>query len=64
LLAPGIAIPIHWGTYFPLHHGVWNVPDFLDEPPAEFVEAARELAPNVDVRVLRPGEALDLAEAS
>ena len=62
LLAPGVAIPIHWGTYFPLHHGLRNAPDFLETPPAAFVDAARELAPGVDVRVLRPGEVLDLEE--
>jgi hypothetical protein len=55
-----VAIPIHWGTYFPLHHGLRGLPRFLELPPAEFVMAAREAAPDVDVRVLRPGESAEL----
>ena len=33
LLRPRIAVPIHWGTYHPLHHGVRNVPAFLTRAP-------------------------------
>jgi hypothetical protein len=32
----------------------------LREPPARFEHLARELAPEVEVRVLAPGERLDL----
>lgn len=54
-VAPAAAVPIHWGTLYPrrLHH-VWRGP--LDEPGDRFAAHAARLAPNVDVRVLRPGE--------
>jgi L-ascorbate metabolism protein UlaG (beta-lactamase superfamily) len=58
LLRPRVAIPIHWGTLAPLwtRHGYG--------PPgaaaAAFRRFAAELAPEVDVRVLRPGETFAL----
>ncbi len=59
-ISPRVVIPIHWGTYFPIHLGLRGLPDFLDLPPAAFVSAVAELAPDVVVRVLRPGELLEL----
>lgn len=58
LLRPRMAIPIHWGTYRPLHHGAgaW----FLRAPAEAFEREAAALAPEVDVRVLQPGERLRL----
>jgi L-ascorbate metabolism protein UlaG (beta-lactamase superfamily) len=52
---PTVAIPIHWGTLYPtrLHH-VWRRP--LDEPGDRFAANAARVAPDVDVRVLLPGE--------
>jgi L-ascorbate metabolism protein UlaG (beta-lactamase superfamily) len=55
LIRPRIAIPIHWGTYAP-----WRAPTGDDTPAREFAEAAGNLAPAVDVRVLRPGETCPL----
>jgi L-ascorbate metabolism protein UlaG (beta-lactamase superfamily) len=53
---PTVAIPIHWGTLYPRQlHRVWSRP--LREPGDRFAELAKGLAPDVDVRVLRPGEA-------
>jgi L-ascorbate metabolism protein UlaG (beta-lactamase superfamily) len=60
LLEPRLAIPIHWGTYHPLHLGVRTVPRYLSEPPTLFVRAAAARAPGVDVRVLLPGQTLSL----
>lgn len=60
LLRPKVAIPIHWGTYFPIHLGLRGAPAFLEQPLTEFVAAAAELAPEVSVQVLRPGERLEL----
>ena len=60
LLRPGLVVPIHWGTYFPIHLGLRGVPDFVDLPPAEFVAAVEKIAPDVLVHVLRPGQSLDL----
>ncbi|HEX5584263.1 MBL fold metallo-hydrolase [Gaiella sp.] len=61
LLRPRIAVPIHWGTYHPLHLGLRAVPAYLREPPGRFLRAAAARAPDVEVRVLRPGESLSLA---
>lgn len=58
LLRPRVAVPIHWGTFRPLHHRA-NA-RFLRDPLDEFVAAARERAPEVEVRVLTPGESLTL----
>jgi L-ascorbate metabolism protein UlaG (beta-lactamase superfamily) len=52
---PTVAIPIHWGTLYPRQlHRVWSRP--LREPGDRFAELAKGLAPEADVRVLRPGE--------
>jgi L-ascorbate metabolism protein UlaG (beta-lactamase superfamily) len=60
LLSPRIAVPIHWGTLYPL--GLARLrPDPLRAPPREFAARARDLAPQVEVRVLAPGEATSLA---
>ena len=56
---PGLVIPIHWGTYFPIHLGLRGRPAFVDLPPLEFLTAVKEAAPGVDVKVLRPGESVD-----
>jgi len=58
LLRPRIAVPIHWGTYRPMHRGpgAW----FLREPVETFVREASARAPDVEVRVLQPGEELEL----
>ena len=56
----GSSIPIHWGTYFPIHLGLTGAPGFVDLPPLEFVAAMKETAPDVEVRVLRPGESVEL----
>jgi L-ascorbate metabolism protein UlaG (beta-lactamase superfamily) len=60
LLAPRIAIPIHWGTSFPLGLAkLWPGP--LSAPPREFALRAAELAPQVEIRVLSPGESTSLS---
>lgn len=59
LLRPRMAVPIHWGTYHPLHHGLRREPDFLREPAEAFIREAASVAPGVDVRVLQPGERLE-----
>jgi L-ascorbate metabolism protein UlaG (beta-lactamase superfamily) len=56
LLRPRIAIPIHWGTYYPVHLGLSRRPRFVDMPPALFVQHAAKITPEVEVRVLQPGE--------
>ncbi len=61
LLRPRIAVPIHWGTYTPFFSKqLW--PWLLTDPVKRFVELAGTIAPDVDVRVLQPGESLELEE--
>jgi L-ascorbate metabolism protein UlaG (beta-lactamase superfamily) len=63
LLRPRIAIPVHWGTLFPM--GLSRLrPKALKEPPLVFKENAARLAPDVDVRILAPGEATIIDRAS
>lgn len=59
LLKPRMAVPIHWGTYAPLGTK-WLKPAYLFAPPLEFMAFTRQLAPQVQVRTLLPGESLAL----
>jgi len=54
LIAPSVAIPIHWGT-FALARPARRAPD-PERPAREFAELTKRYAPAVDVRVLAPGE--------
>ncbi len=56
LLGAAVAIPIHWGTYYPIHLGMQGPPAFLKTPPSLFERAISEHAPGTTVRVLAPGE--------
>ena len=56
LLKPRVAIPIHWGTYLPLLLHLFR-PGFHYFPPLEFALLARQQTPDVEVRILTPGEA-------
>lgn len=59
-IRPSIAIPIHWATLYPRRlHRVWGRP--LTEPGDRFATHVRVTAPDVDVRVLRPGETTEIA---
>jgi L-ascorbate metabolism protein UlaG (beta-lactamase superfamily) len=62
MLRPRLAIPIHWGTFYPLGIG-WTQPRFLSDPPRTFVGYAVELAPQVPVRILEPGQSIELNAA-
>ena len=55
LLEPKVVIPIHWGTYAPMHRARAG-----GGPELEFAERAADLAPDVDVRILGVGEALEI----
>lgn len=60
VLQPRVAVPVHWGTLRPL--GLRRVrPELFDQPGPLFRQHAAELAPDVTVAVLAPGEALDPA---
>lgn len=58
LLRPRVAVPIHWGTFFPLWPPGTRRPSA--EPALAFQRRAREVAPAVEVRVLPPGGSLVL----
>jgi L-ascorbate metabolism protein UlaG (beta-lactamase superfamily) len=58
LLRPRVAVPIHWGTYRMV--GLSGAAALLREPPESFVRHARELAPDVDVRLVPVGGSLEL----
>jgi L-ascorbate metabolism protein UlaG (beta-lactamase superfamily) len=53
LLRPRVAVPIHWGT---LHTRTARRGEWFTSPTEEFAAQAAELAPDAEVRVLRPGE--------
>ena len=59
LLAPRVAIPIHWGTF--ALPGPFGGRAVGDAPAREFAEFAARDAPDVEVRLLRPGERTTLA---
>jgi L-ascorbate metabolism protein UlaG (beta-lactamase superfamily) len=60
LLAPRLAVPIHWGTLYPF--GLRRLRSRpLRAPASEFAAQMRELAPQVETRVLSPGESTSLA---
>jgi L-ascorbate metabolism protein UlaG (beta-lactamase superfamily) len=56
MIEPRVAIPIHWGTFaLP-----WARGGDTDRPAREFADLVAEAAPGVEVRLLRPGESVDL----
>ena len=59
LLHPRIAVPIHWGTFRPMGPGSRGL-KLGDGPARAFAEHVRELAAGTDVRVLAPGEEMEL----
>jgi L-ascorbate metabolism protein UlaG (beta-lactamase superfamily) len=59
-IRPRVAIPIHWGTFYPV--GVarfWPHP--LGDPPHDFAREAARRAPETEVRILAPGESMALS---
>jgi L-ascorbate metabolism protein UlaG (beta-lactamase superfamily) len=57
LLRPGVAVPIHWGTYRRVGHRGTG------EPAQEFAAHAAELAPDVRIVVLAPGGSVEITRA-
>jgi L-ascorbate metabolism protein UlaG (beta-lactamase superfamily) len=59
LIRPRLAVPIHWGTFYPI--GLRKLrPKALSEPPLEFARLAHEVTPEVEVRVIPPGGEMSL----
>jgi len=58
-IRPRLAIPIHWGTFYPFAFArIWPHP--LGDPPRDFAREAAQLAPGTEVRILAPGEGMAL----
>jgi L-ascorbate metabolism protein UlaG (beta-lactamase superfamily) len=57
LLQPCAAVPIHWGTFYPVGMRYWR-PHLLLEPPRRFAHYARQVAPAVQVHIVQPGHSL------
>src|SRR2546423_730048 len=54
-IRPRVAIPIHWGTFYPFAFArLWPKP--LGDPPRDFARETARVAPETDVRILAPGE--------
>ena len=60
LMRPRVAVPIHWGTFYPVGLKRWR-PAPLHEPPERFAARVAALAPGVEVRVLAPGDSTPLS---
>jgi L-ascorbate metabolism protein UlaG (beta-lactamase superfamily) len=56
LLGARSVVPIHWGTYAPVHILVRSRPVWLDDPPDRFRAELEVEAPDTELRVLAPGE--------
>lgn len=59
LIGPDVAVPIHWGT-FALPRPFRRAGD-PTRPAREFAQRTARRAPDVEVRVLRPGERIEMA---
>ena len=63
IVRPAVAVPIHWGTFFPVGLEALRG-SALVEPPRVFARHVAELAPEVEVRVLAPGDELLLGRVA
>jgi L-ascorbate metabolism protein UlaG (beta-lactamase superfamily) len=61
LLRARTVVPIHWGTYYPVHQ---RRGDYLARPPLDFRDAVTEAAPEARVQILALGETAKIAGAS
>jgi len=61
LIKPKIAIPIHWGSFYPF---LLNriLPGFLVDPPEIFASFVNETSPQTEVKILPPGEGLNITD--
>jgi L-ascorbate metabolism protein UlaG (beta-lactamase superfamily) len=60
LLRPRLAVPIHWGTLFPVGLARWGR-HHLERPPHDFAERVGDYSPDTEVRVLSPGESTGIS---
>lgn len=59
-IRPRLAVPIHWGTFYPFGLArIWPHP--LDDPPKDFAREVARVAPETEVRIVAPGEMIELS---
>jgi L-ascorbate metabolism protein UlaG (beta-lactamase superfamily) len=59
-IKPRLAIPIHWGTFYPFAAArFWPTP--LSKPPQDFAREVARVAPATEVRILAAGASTDLS---
>jgi len=63
VIKPRIAVPIHWGTLHPVGFS-WMRPSTRIDPPHQFAQLVRRLAPDTIVRVLPNGGSLVIPPAT
>ncbi len=63
VIKPRIAVPIHWGTLHPVGLS-WMRPSTRIDPPHQFAQLVRRMAPDTTVRVLPNGGSLVVPSAS
>jgi L-ascorbate metabolism protein UlaG (beta-lactamase superfamily) len=59
VISPRVAVPIHWGTLLRMGLG-HRAHEILVHPAEKFTARMAELAPDVEARVLQPGESMPL----
>jgi L-ascorbate metabolism protein UlaG (beta-lactamase superfamily) len=62
LIRPGVAVPIHYGTFSPIGAAGRHLRR-VGDPARDFVARVAQAAPDIAVRVLAPGESLALGGA-
>jgi L-ascorbate metabolism protein UlaG (beta-lactamase superfamily) len=62
-LQPRTVVPIHWGTLLRIGLGD-RARELMARPASEFAAHMAELAPNVAVHVLLPGQSMPLVAAA
>jgi L-ascorbate metabolism protein UlaG (beta-lactamase superfamily) len=63
VIKPRIAVPIHWGTLHPVGLS-WMRPSTRIDPPHQFAQLMRRMAPDTAVRVLPNGGSLTVPSGS
>ncbi len=63
VIKPRIAVPIHWGTLHPVGLS-WMRPSTRIDPPHQFAQLVRRMAPDTTVRVLPNGGSLTVPSRS
>lgn len=62
-ISPAVAIPIHWGTLYPL--GLRRLASRrFERPGPAFRAAVATRAPGIEVRILEPGESMELGRGA